>query len=164
MDINNIDNTSGVPLEYMPYVNRLRRSLKDFPELNELFEDFESSDLQLYEALQDTLDELNYEIEPVGLTYADLSKVPSWNVVKTGAILNVLTEQGILSARNILTYNDAGGITVKEEDRYGRYMAFFNMLINKYLRQAQAMKRGANVDAAYGGIHSEYNFYNTTDW
>jgi hypothetical protein len=57
----------------------------------------------------------------------------------------------------MLTYNDSGGITVKDTDVYGRYMALFNMLINKYRRSAMAFKRNMNMNGGYGGSHSEYS-------
>ncbi len=70
--------------------------------------------------------------------------------------------QGILSARNTLTYNDTGGVTVQNFDVYGRYINFFNILINKYRNQVTSLKRSNNVEAGYGGVYSEYaNFSDT---
>ena len=41
-------------------------------------------------------------------------------------------------------------------DMYGRYINYYNILINKYLRGVSNMKLGANIEAAYGGVSSEY--------
>ena len=41
-------------------------------------------------------------------------------------------------------------------DKYGRYINYFNVLINKYVRGVTGMKLGKNVDDAYGGVDSEY--------
>lgn len=73
-----------------------------------------------------------------------------------GATLQYLTSKGILSARNTLTYRDGGGVTVQDMDRYGRYINYYNILVNKFLRGVTNMKLGANIDAAFGGVPSEY--------
>jgi hypothetical protein len=54
-----------------------------------------------------------------------------------GATLKILTKKGILSARNTLTYQDAGGITVQDYDKYGRYVNYFNVLVSTYYRGIQ---------------------------
>ena len=41
-------------------------------------------------------------------------------------------------------------------DKYGRYINYYNILINKYSRGVQTMKLGKNVEDAYGGVDSEY--------
>ena len=66
--------------------------------------------------------------------------------------------KGILSARNSLTYQDAGGVTVSDYDRYGRYTNLFNTLINRYYRAVTSIKRRVNIDACYGGVESEYSW------
>ena len=76
---------------------------------------------------------------------------------KNWCYLTVLTSKGILSARNTITYRDGGGVTVQDYDRYGRYINYYNILVNKFLRGVTNMKLGANVDAAYGGVSSEYD-------
>ena len=68
----------------------------------------------------------------------------------------MLTGQGILSARNTLTYNDTGGVTVQDFDVYGRYINYFNILINKYRQHLIDFKRNINIDGCYGGVSSEY--------
>ncbi len=74
-----------------------------------------------------------------------------------GALLNILTSKTILSARNTLTYSDAGGIQVKDNDEFGRYTTIYNYYISEFRRRASSAKRSLNVEAAYGGVHSEYN-------
>jgi len=41
-------------------------------------------------------------------------------------------------------------------DKYGRYINYYNVLVNKYMRGVTGMKLGQNVEAAYGGVASEY--------
>lgn len=149
--------TDGVPTQYQPFVDRLRKHLGDTAELNELLEEEESDDEFLYHCLQDALDEINFDIEPVTINYEfkELA-MKNWNVLKLGAALQVLTGKGILSARNTVSYNDSGNLNIQENDTYGRYINYFNILIAKYNRAVIAMKRSTNVEACYGGIGSEY--------
>lgn len=149
-----------VPEKYQKHVNRLRAFLQDTTELNELLEGQESTDLDLYRAIIDTWQEINFSFEPTTLFYDTIEAIPNWGVLQLGATLQILVSKGILSGRNMISYNDSGGVQVKDTDTYGRYMALFNMLISKYHRQAQAMKRGTNMDGAYGGVYSPYNDIN----
>jgi len=153
--------TDTVPYPDSLYVDRLRKFLNDTVELNVLEQVQECTDIDLYHYIQDTLDEINYEFEPAS-TYT-IQSFPSWNTIKFGATLQFLFSKGILSARNTLTYNDSGGVTVQDYDRYGRYMAFYNMLVNKYLRGVQSVKRASNIDSCYGGVASEYSVLHNDD-
>jgi len=149
----NISDDGTIPSSDRPYIYRLRRFLNDTEVYNELTNSEESSNLALYEALQDALDEIN----STGNTtyYTTFSQVP-WNLLKIGAALNVLASQGILSARNQLSYNDSGGIQVTDFDKYGRYINWFNVLVSKYIRGITQWKLSKNVEDAYGGVPSEY--------
>ena len=144
----------AISAEHQEKVDRLRRFLGDDAELNKLLGVEESTDNFLYEALLDAIDEINIF---GGITTSwTLDTVPSWVVVKIGATLQVLTGKGILSARNTLTYNDTGGVTVQDMDTYGRYINYFNILIAKYQQSLRDIKRSYNIDQAYGGVSSEY--------
>jgi hypothetical protein len=153
MDLNN----TTVSAEDQVYVDRLRRFLNDTTELNILEEVKESTDIFLLEALQDALDDISFT-PPKIKTYTTLNEVP-WSILKLGATLEVLTGKGILSARNTLTYRDNGGVTVQDYDKYGRYINYYNILINKYLRKLMQFKVSENIDAGYdgGGVPSEYS-------
>lgn len=146
----------SVPSEHQKYVDRLRSFLSDTEDLNDLLGEKESTDLELYNNIIDTWDQINNEYDPTDLHIKELNKIP-WSILQTGATLQVLTSKGILSARNMITYNDSGGITVKDTDVYGRYIALFNMLINKYRRSVIGFKRNLNMNGGYGGEESEYS-------
>ena len=152
--------TNLIPFADGLWVNRLRTFLRDTAELNVLEGEQESTDIELHHAILDTLDEISWQIEPIiGTEYTMASLAANavpWALVKMGAALNVLTSAGILNARNTLSYNDAGGITIRDMDKHGRYLAYYNVLYNKFVRGVMAFKRSANVNNCYGGEHSEY--------
>lgn len=151
----NIPDIPAVPAQNQKYVDRLRRFIGDTPELNSFLEDFECDDLYLWEALEDSLDAINYEYEPVSVNFT-LDTFPSWNLLKNEAVLQILTGKGILSARNTVSYNDSGNLGIKEQDVFGRYINYYNILVSKQTRAIMTMKRSANAERAYGGVHSEY--------
>ena len=156
-------NTEIIPHGDQIYVNRLRKFINDTAALNTLDKDVEVSDIDLYHYIHDALDELNYEYPPTSINYATIQAVPSWNILKMGATLMYLTSKGILSARNTITYRDGGGVTVQDYDRYGRYINYYNILINKYVRGVSNMKLGSNIESAYGGVDSEYGIESGED-
>lgn len=146
-----------VPTEYVGMVKRLRGFLNDTVEQNDLRGVEESTDLELFTALEDTWDEVNTAFEPVDLSFKTPKKTP-WSVLRLGAVLHVLSSKGIGSARNTLSYNDSGGVSIQENDEYGRYVNLHNILVGEYRRRAQAAKRKLNMDGAYGGVDSEYSY------
>lgn len=149
-----ITNSEIIPQNDLPYVLRLRRYLGDTEELNKLEGLEESTNVDLYFALQDSLDEIN--VTSVQTNYTSFNQVP-WAILRLGGVLNVLTSKGILSARNTLTYQDNGGVTVQDYDKYGRYINYFNTLINKYMSSINGWKVSVNVDNCYGGVPSEFS-------
>ena len=65
-----------IPYKDQLYINRLRTYLNDTVEKNILEGAEESSDTELYHAIQDTIDEINYEFSPT-TSYSKISDVPS---------------------------------------------------------------------------------------
>ena len=143
-----------IGFEEQLYVDRVRSYLGDFATSNKLDGVEECTDTEIFTALQDALEEINFEFLPQ--TEYRFQDIPSFHLLQQGTILQILTRKGILSARNTLTYNDAGGVTVQDTDKYGRYINYFNVLISKFQKGVQLMKVGKNVEDGYGGVHSEY--------
>ena len=137
------------------YVDRLRRFLGDSAELNDLLEKQESSDWFLSDCIDDAIVEINHMGYLTEYSIADLPGDLPWPLVKLGATLQVLIGKGILSARNVLTYNDQGGVQVSDTDVYGRYINYFNLLINSYREQVRQWKTQMSINGAYGEYSSE---------
>ena len=136
-------------LSYMR--NRIRNFNGDKVELNVLIQKQETTDEELNDYIQKSIDYFN--TTGYATTYV-LSDFPSKSVLIDGTIIQILMGKGILSARNMLTYQDTGGVTVQDFDTYGRYVNLFNVYINKYMRQVIDIKRSINIDGAYGSIES----------
>lgn len=145
-----------IPEEDQKYVNRLRRDLRDLAEKNELKDMQESTDLELYYSLINSALEIKNEIGTI-LEVNSFSEIP-WNILSSGATIDVLENESIRSARNTLSYNDAGGINVQESDVYGRYVNLFNMFQARYQAAVRNWKASKNIESCYGGVYSDYNW------
>ena len=131
--------------------NRIRNYNGDKEDLNVLIRAQECTDVELNDYIAKAIDSFNgfgY------LTEYTISDYPNMGNLIDGVILQILQGRGILSARNMLTYQDSGGITVQDFDTYGRYINLFNTFVNKYVMQVTDIKRSLNVDGAYGSIES----------
>ena len=137
----------------LPKIQKFRRFIGDYEALNVLDGVRECTDEEIQDYLEDAVDEINYTFPPeTAYTIADF---PSFALLKTGAALNYLVAKGVLSARNMLTYSDPSGITVRDEDKYGRYVNWYNILVHKHRNMTMSFKRGRNIDTSYGGVGSE---------
>jgi|AntRauTorcE11897_2_1112592.scaffolds.fasta_scaffold00088_21 hypothetical protein len=67
---------SSVPADMQGRVDRLRKFLGDTEQLNDLTEAQENTDIELYYALQDVFEQMNYEIEPTSLHFQKISEIP----------------------------------------------------------------------------------------
>lgn len=145
-----------VPEEDLKFVIRLRRDLRDFIAKNELKEIEENSDLELYYSLLNAVSEIKNEVGTI-IELNSFTDIP-WNILSSGATIDVLENESIRSARNTLSYNDAGGINVQESDVYGRYVNLFNMFQARYQAAVRNWKASKNIESCYGGVHSDYNY------
>jgi|WetSurSiteA1Bulk_404760.scaffolds.fasta_scaffold13386_4 hypothetical protein len=151
---------------YKEAVVKLRQFLNDVPQLNTLDQEMENTDDELEDYIKDAINDINFGYEPkTNFALVDIVVEPgvdggriSWTTVKLGAILQLLMAKGIISARNAITYSDAGGVTVAEMDKYGRYLQYFNQLSARYERQVQQVKTRYNIEQAYGGVNSPMGF------
>lgn len=135
--------------------NRIRNFNGDKEELNVLIRALETTDEEMNDYIQKSIDYFNavgYET-----TYS-VSDFPNKGLLIDGTVIQILMGKGILSARNMLTYRDEGGVTVQDFDVYGRYINLFNVYIGRYMQQVLDLKRSLNIDGAYGSIESPMNY------
>ena len=143
--------TSG---SYLFVINKIRNLISDKSALNVLTMEEESTDERLIDYIQKSIDYFNgYGFQT---TYS-IDDYPNLGNLIDGTIIQILIGEGILSARNLLTYNDTGGVQVSDFDKYGRYINWYNVLINKYMQQTADIKRAINVENAYGTVQSEFS-------
>ena len=147
--------------DYVQPVANLREYLRDYKEENLLIGLEENTDNQLQRALSDALDYINIGYSPT-TTYT-IVDIPSWTAVRDRAVVGVLRSNIIKSARNLHSYTDQGGVDIREEDVYARYMAILDRLKLDNDAHIQRFKTSENVEGGYGGVSSEY-LYESNDW
>lgn len=136
--------------------NRIRNFNGDKADLNVLIQGLETTDEEMNDYIYKAIDFFNgYGGNATEYT---LSDYPNKGNLIDGTIIQILMGKGILSARNMLTYQDIGGVTVQDFDVYGRYVNLFNMFINKYSQQVSSIKTSLNIDGAYGSIESPMGY------
>jgi hypothetical protein len=135
--------------------SRIRNFNGDKVELNVLIQALETTDEELNDYMSKAIDNFN----TIGYnTIYTISDFPNKGLLIDGTVIQILMGKGILSARNMLTYQDIGGITVQDFDVYGRYVNLFNSFINKYMQQTIDIKRSLNIDGAYGSVGSPMGY------
>ena len=136
--------------------NRIRNFAGDKSELNVLIQAIETTDAEMNDYITKAIENFN----GTGfLTTYTLQDYPNISNLIDGTIIQILSGKGILSARNMLTYRDTGGVSVEDFDTYGRYVNLFNLFITKYHNQVLSIKRSINMDSAYGDIESPLSNY-----
>jgi hypothetical protein len=139
---------------YQLVINKIRNLISDKEELNVLTGEEESTDERMMDYIEKAIDYFNNSGYMTSFTIKDY---PSLGNLIDGTIIQILIGEGILSARNLLSYNDSGGVQVSDFDKYGRYVNWYNVLINKYVTQVMEIKRSMNIESAYGTVDSEFS-------
>lgn len=131
----------------------LRLFLRDTPQLNRLILKEESDDELLEFAIMLTISDWNSTAPLSGVT---LGSFPSLYLLMHGAAIQVLKMQGIYQDRNKLVYNSAGS-SFSRSDKGPSYMQWAQFFISDYEVKKQNFKMFKNIEAGYGGVHSEYD-------
>lgn len=147
--------SSAIVAEDQIIIDLFRRWLGDYEEFNILEGVQENTDLELYQYLLLAFQQIAYDIQPV-IGISDFKDLDSFNLLFKGAMLQLLVSKGILSSRNTLNYNDAGGVNVQDYDKYGRYINWFNVVVSSFYNDVKAWKVHKNIESGYGGVNSEY--------
>lgn len=132
----------------------LRLFLRDTPQLNRLIRK-EESDMDMLEfAIEMTISDWNST--PPLIAPVNISNYPSLYMLMLGSATQLLVSQGLLQARNELSYN-AGGSSFMRSNKSNYYMQWSMNLDNKYQLQKRNIKIQQNVANGWGGSHSEYD-------
>jgi len=134
----------------------LRAYIKDHSTLNRLLNfEKENTDDELDLYLNMAMGFLNI-IPPYigGFTYATFP-IPALLIYQ--AAIECLISNGIVQARNDLTYNN-GGITVKisDGDRYLNHLQSLYRAADQAIKALTQLKIALNISAGFGGVHSPY--------
>ena len=137
------------------FINTVRHFMRDYPHLNRLSEDIETSDRTIRLLTYLAIDEFNTLILPE--TNYTFDNFPSYSLLLYKVVAEILLTVSLLQARNQLTYS-AGGISISFSDKAQVYMAFRQQLENMWQMYAHGLKIKQNIENALdvSGVPSEY--------
>jgi len=136
-------------------VQELRALLRDYPEINYIYEDEESIDSQLARNLYTGMEDFNNTppILNAEFTFENLPK--RWvRAVLDLAVIRVLMEVSIWMARNEFEYQ-TGNTSVRLYNQWRSYQTLMPMLRSQAQQTAQSLKYKMNVDNCWGASLTE---------
>jgi len=127
-------------------VSKVRRKMRDYPQLNTVIEGEESSEEHVLDALDTVMEYLSDSPPPLGeFSY---SEIPSYLLVD-GAIAELLLSAAILLSRNYIQFS-AGGITV-DLPQYRVYLDLARSMKQEFRADAHKYKVSLNHQRAVDG-------------
>lgn len=144
-------------LNYQRYIKAVRLYLNDNPTMNRIIRGEESSDDRIRLAINLALS--NYDTTDPEKSGYTVDSFPSMSLLIDGAIIQILKMNGLLHARNKLSYSTCG-LTISLFDKDATYMKWIQLFYADYERKAQKQQIQVNIANALGngpqGLHSQY--------
>jgi len=140
------------------YVSSLRNYIKDSDIKNILLRyEKENVDAELQMYVQMAMSFLA-SIPPYVINF-DYGTFPIPSLLVHQAAIECMISNGILHARNELTYNN-GGITVKvfDSQRYLHFIQVLMRLADFEIQNLTKLKISINLDSGFGGVYSPYSY------
>jgi hypothetical protein len=131
----------------------LRLFMRDQAQLNRLTRKVEADDEMLAFAIEMAIDDWN-TTTPL-LSPLTITNYPSISMLMQGAAIQLLKSNGILQARNELSYN-AGGTSFTRFNKSSYYLNWAQNLESRYELMKRNMKIQFNVSRGWGYAASEY--------
>jgi hypothetical protein len=151
-----------------PLVRELRAKLRDYPEVNYLYQAEESADHELARCIYEALEELNL-MPPVFDQGWTFTAIPAKmiRVLLDLAVIRVLHEVMIWMARNEFRYT-TGNTSIQLFDRWRSFQALVPMLSQKAESLVTSAKVAMNCDAGWGSnmteMYDAWRSLDTADW
>lgn len=149
-------------LTFENYVNSLRNYIKD-SELKNILLKYtkENTDDELGMYIQMAMSFLA-SIPPPVISW-DYGTFPIPSLLLHQAAIEAMISNGILHARNELTYNN-GGITVKiyDSQRYLQFIQILMRMTDLEIKNLTNIKVSINLNNAFGGVYSPYAYLHGT--
>jgi len=150
-------------LDITTYRTHLRSFMKDHVGLNRLLKFAqENSDDEMDMYIYMSLGFLNSIPPNVGTHTLATFPVPALLIHQ--ATIEALVSNGIVNARNDLTYNN-GGITVRvsDGDRYLKHLQLLFRMTDKEILYYTKIRIAINIDGGFGGVSSPYGQLHGSD-
>jgi hypothetical protein len=149
-------------------IRELRAKLRDYPEVNYLYQSEETSDPDFARILYEALDDLNLigPVFDVAWTFLDIP-ARAIRLVLDFAVCRTLIEVMIWMARNEFQYQ-SGNTSIKLFDRWRSYMQIQPMLKGQVEASARAFKVATNMNLGWGSnlteMYDAWRSLESADW
>lgn len=124
------------------------------PENNQLLNDLEFSDIQIYAAVQRCIDEWE-ETPPCLMQHFNARTFPFREHLIKGVVGYLMQEVAYKYTRNRMQYN-ASGIQLDQNDKGPQYIALANQARDEWLRFVAGMKSSMNMNECFGTVDIPY--------
>ena len=160
MDVNrNLVPFSQRPITLTDLCSRVRRFMRDAPYLNRLIKGVESSDEDIFLAMD--LCFSDFDNTPPFIGRSDFQNPPPFHILIKGIVIQLLESKGLLESRNSLSFND-GGISIAA-DKDQRTQNWLSLFTNQYETNKTKFKIAKNIEMAWGvSLSSEYTLINNS--
>lgn len=151
-----------------PLVRELRAKLRDYPEVNYLYQREESADHELARCLWEALEEANL-LSPIFTEAWTFTYLPQRmiRVIIDLAVCRVLQEVMLWMARNEFRYT-SGNTSIQLFDRWRSYQAIIPTLKAGAEQLGKGYKLFLNTEMAWGGnlteMYDAWRSLETADW
>lgn len=133
----------------------LRLFMRDTPQLNRLIRQYESDDELLTFAIEMTISDYNTTSPLTNMV--SILDYPSLYLLMHGAAIQLLKSNGLLQARNELSYS-AGGSSFIRSNKSNYYLNWMINFANDYSSKIRNIKVSKNISGGWGGgANSEYD-------
>ena len=132
----------------------LRLFMMDTPEMNRLIRREESDDDLMTFAIHMAISDWNSTAPHIG--NVTIMTYPSLYLLMHGGAIQLLKTQGLLQARNELSYS-AGGSSFVRSNKTQYYQSWMINFANEYELKKRNMKIAKNIRRGWGGVASEYD-------
>lgn len=159
MDVNrNLEPYSVKSITVTDLCSRIRRFMRDAPQLNRLIKGVENSNEDIMLAIDLCISDFNQE--PF-IGRFDFQNPPPFHLLLKGTVIQLLESKGLLESRNSISFNDGGiSIGADKDQRTQTWLAHF---VNQYETKKDKYKIARNIEAAWGNsLSSEYVLINNS--
>lgn len=141
--------------------SRIRRYMRDSPQLNRLIAGVENSNEDIMLALDMCISD--FDNTPPFIGRSDFQNPPPFHLLIIGCVIQLLQSKGLLESRNSIAFND-GGISIGA-DKDQRTQTWLSHFVNKYEVDKSKFKIAKNIEAAWGNsLSSEYVLVNNSSY
>lgn len=153
------------PRNIEEYVEVLRASVMDFPELNHVLldrdddsnQDFTDQELAL--AVYRGLGDVNIFPPATKFVVDQFPHDTHWSMLVDLGIIRLLESKSILKIRNEMPYQDNGGVSVDMRGKWQAYQSALQPIIHRAHQQLSIFKHTMSVRAGYGDVRSPYSTF-----